>query len=486
MADRWRCALNVDDLLSSAESTPLHEYAKTVHYNAAVYSFWHRTLVLLYWTPVPTTHDRHGSEQQSKQMTRSASECVHSAGWRVFHQEVRLKRDSTPVHDLLATFRRCQLSSMYIATSRLLQLLEESNMSLFPKVKECVVEVCPPVDFTRPAGSIHQLNWDKVCAISASPEGSGGVFFVDFQESGIVVLKSSATVAQEIYAVKLQQLLGIPCPDFRMIRFTEEEFTAARTKLLEMTQSDGALNIKISRALDRPFWVVMEYISGKSLEEFGQKCVNQCFNIADPSGVKRLNQFGRLIMFDAAVNNFDRVPVIWNNEGNARNIMLGVESGPEPGNEQRFTNLYAIDSRVVSISLSTVAGKDNMARYLNSVECFLKETLKVAQADSAVCSNTLPISLSRLVEFVERVSLHRFTHEQIQIVVCGLVDAARALSELPLTVWQSIWTDCASLVKEDWSGVWVDGLASVDVNFLLEVQRVVRTSLEAFQAEGQL
>eukprot|EP00743_Colponemidia_sp_Colp-15_P007891 GILK01008546.1.p1 GENE.GILK01008546.1~~GILK01008546.1.p1 ORF type:complete len:491 (-),score=55.50 GILK01008546.1:149-1585(-) len=476
MADRWRCALHVDDLLSSAECIPLHEYAKTIHYNAAVYSFSHRTLVLLYWTPAPTTHDRHGSEQQPNQMTRSASDWVHSTGWRVFHQEVRLKRDSTPVHDLIATFRRCQLSSMYIATNRLLQLLEESNMSLFPKAKECATEVCAPVDFTRPAGNIQDLNWDKVCAISASPEGSGGVFFVDFKENGIVVLKSSATIAQEIYAVKLQQRLGIPCPDFRMIRFTDEEFTAARTKLLQMSQSDGALNIKISRALDRPFWVVMQYISGQSLEECGQKCVSECFNIHESSGAKRLSQFGRLIMFDAAINNFDRAPVIWNNEGNARNIMLGVESDAELGNQPRYTSVFAIDSRVVSISLSTVAGKDNMMRYLNKVEAFLKETREVA--GSVVCSHPLPASLNRLVEFVERVSLLRFTHEQIQKVVCGIVNAARALSELPLTVWQSIWMDCASLVEQDWSGVWIDSLASVDVNFLLEVQRVVTASLQ--------
>merc|ERR1712062_927972 len=45
-------------------------------------------------------------------------------------------------------------------------------------------------------------------------------------------------------------------------------------------------------------------------------------------------QLGRLMAFDMLINNFDRLPLAWSNEGNLGNIMLGSRLEPVVGIDQ--------------------------------------------------------------------------------------------------------------------------------------------------------
>ena len=56
-------------------------------------------------------------------------------------------------------------------------------------------------------------------------------------------------------------------------------------------------------------------------------------------GERRLRHLGRLMAFDLAVNNFDRLPLVWGNKGNFGNIMvskdekrqmIGIDFGVNP------------------------------------------------------------------------------------------------------------------------------------------------------------
>merc|ERR1712113_1291903 len=45
-------------------------------------------------------------------------------------------------------------------------------------------------------------------------------------------------------------------------------------------------------------------------------------------------ELGRLMAFDTLINNFDRLPLAWSNEGNLGNVMLGSSLGVVVGIDQ--------------------------------------------------------------------------------------------------------------------------------------------------------
>jgi hypothetical protein len=56
----------------------------------------------------------------------------------------------------------------------------------------------------------------------------------------------------------------------------------------------------------------MEFVKGKDLEQLGPQA-KALFEGAD--GSRLFRDMGRLVCLDIVTNNWDRLPIIWNNEG---------------------------------------------------------------------------------------------------------------------------------------------------------------------------
>ena len=89
----------------------------------------------------------------------------------------------------------------------------------------------------------------------------------------------------------------------------------------------------------------------------------------------RLRELGALLALDVLVNNCDRLPLIWDNQGNAGNVMLGLHDG----------QVIAIDSQIICIdpALHPV----NLDAYIAKVDALLAAlTSKPSVEDARVHS----------------------------------------------------------------------------------------------------
>ncbi|KAH3763104.1 hypothetical protein Pelo_5061 [Pelomyxa schiedti] len=96
----------------------------------------------------------------------------------------------------------------------------------------------------------------------------------------------------------------------------------------------------------------MQYLKGSDIE--GSK-----LSLYPPETLSQIcTDFGCICSFDVLVNNSDRFPVIWDNEGNMGNLFIVSGRG------------YAIDNAICSIDPAVFP--ENYFKYINKVQGFLQ------------------------------------------------------------------------------------------------------------------
>jgi len=124
---------------------------------------------------------------------------------------------------------------------------------------------------------------------------------------------------------------------------------------------------KSRKLRDRPIISVMEFIPGNNLYKsnlnilFGKDALHD-------AGKKLLIEVGRILAFDVLINNWDRLPLIWDNVGNTENIL--------------FTDsnlVYGIDQSVQSINPKL--HEENFKKYIAKVSTLLNHALALNTGD---------------------------------------------------------------------------------------------------------
>lgn len=89
-----------------------------------------------------------------------------------------------------------------------------------------------------------------------------------------------------------------------------------------------------------------------------------------------------IFAFDAFINNYDRYPFLWNNDGNAENIVLRMNVTyttktsdlRDPNSlEIEFDRFYALDHRTTLIDVRNQYALQNLSKYYTKMENFLNE-----------------------------------------------------------------------------------------------------------------
>lgn len=70
-----------------------------------------------------------------------------------------------------------------------------------------------------PANIYSLQDWSQLEGFAWSDSGSGGVFFLGWENNEVVVLKGSVTVMADEFAYKLAKLCNMPVPELKNIRF---------------------------------------------------------------------------------------------------------------------------------------------------------------------------------------------------------------------------------------------------------------------------
>jgi hypothetical protein len=71
----------------------------------------------------------------------------------------------------------------------------------------------------------------------------------------------------------------------------------------------------------------MEMVAGQQLNAISEADAAHYFDGETPESIAFLTQMGRIIALDVLLNNWDRLPVIWDNEGNWGNLIVSHDSG---------------------------------------------------------------------------------------------------------------------------------------------------------------
>lgn len=166
------------------------------------------------------------------------------------------------------------------------------------------------------------LDWSPE-GIKSCEGGSGGVAFFKLPQGVVVVKPQKMMAAAEFLAIQVAKTIAVPVADIRVVRWVDAEYAAIRDFLRsappgkEQDLTMLALRLQLH---DSEFFGILEFIPGIGVQ--GQE-LHERLEAMPP---ERLDSFwyqvGEIVAFDALINNLDRVPLVWDNEGNTANLML--------------------------------------------------------------------------------------------------------------------------------------------------------------------
>ena len=247
------------------------------------------------------------------------------------------------------------------ATTATTAAASSSTTTVAPKEWQFNHQAAQPL----PPGLLNQINWQQCIGVQRSDTGTDGVLFAMFQNQTAVCIKAPGSIAAEVYGSWLAKRIGVPTPALRLVDRNGTE----GQQIIAMLMSPNicttvAKKSRIERIVLRPFFLVMEYVRGIALEDMFQPIsgtfIQNKFggngssnatattptattptattptdtNTIEPPpsqqqfhqiGLTNLNVLGKVIALDILTNNFDRLPCIWENNGNPGNIMFQPE-----------------------------------------------------------------------------------------------------------------------------------------------------------------
>ena len=177
-------------------------------------------------------------------------------------------------------------------------------------------------------------------------------------------------------------------------------------------RGSSPLRYLIRLNLDRPFIELQEYVPGIKLSEMGKFRAERCFSTNYPDASRRLINIGKIISGDLLLNNPDRFPLIWDNEGNHTNMLFEVKTDEKIDDELilnpnytdfSYSDCVAIDTMTYSIAPVDRIALRNTERYLERLEQFLEAMFKdveiIIQGLHTVNEYSYP-SLKRFTAFI--------------------------------------------------------------------------------------
>jgi len=207
------------------------------------------------------------------------------------------------------------------------------------KCLTCFPPERPAEPEARKEDSLH--DWQKLTSapvnatLDWSPEGmkpceggSGGVALFKLPQGVVVVKPQKMTAGAEFLAIQVAKTIAVPVADIRVVRWVDAEYAAIRDILRSAPPGkEQDLTMLALRLQHRnsEFFGILEFVPGIGVQ--GQE-LHERLEAMTPD---RLDSFwyqvGEIVAFDALINNLDRVPLLWDNEGNTANLMLREDNG---------------------------------------------------------------------------------------------------------------------------------------------------------------
>eukprot|EP00929_Paragymnodinium_shiwhaense_P014235 TRINITY_DN122128_c0_g1_i1.p1 TRINITY_DN122128_c0_g1~~TRINITY_DN122128_c0_g1_i1.p1 ORF type:complete len:533 (-),score=85.67 TRINITY_DN122128_c0_g1_i1:427-2025(-) len=166
----------------------------------------------------------------------------------------------------------------------------------------------------------EDLDWSSANAVHWCEGGSGGVTLLRLS-SGTVCVKKLAPL--ELLASRLSSALGVRTAQMKAVMpgcLEKKAITKAITSLAA-TVSDKNYPMGARRTAGQPAFSLIEFVDGCVMMGYPGHMVLRGEK-PHPNLPKLWHELGRLVAFDVLINNYDRLPLAWSNEGNLGNVML--------------------------------------------------------------------------------------------------------------------------------------------------------------------
>ena len=309
---------------------------------------------------------------------------------------------------------------------------------------------------------IYEVPWRNLTGVEHLDTSA---FAVHFPQQKALVVKGSQSIVQDYFSYLVSSVLQVKTPLTRLVQYTDPEFKLMLNSLRSKAYSDFFLDNKISRELDRPFLVVMEYIPSVSLRTLDRNQVSEVFS----KDSERLRQLGNTLALDLFLNNSDRIPLIWNNEGNPNNFLVEFR--------ETFGNLVAIDSSCFCISNSQMMYQDYLERLFNYVKTTFEDLEEII--NGRTLGKVSIQSMDPVKEFFEKHLSVSLNNSQLFQVLKGMVKGFFEVSQVEETQLLEVYESTRQYPSEDKLGFWQAGMASINLRFLRDTKAIIEKLTES-------
>jgi len=318
---------------------------------------------------------------------------------------------------------------------------------------------------------ISNLEWTEALGFEKSEKGSTGVFFVGWKENQVAVLKGSSTVLADAFANNIATWSGIPVPKMKTIKFPiDPQFQKIIRQLDELDEEKPErLQGSHNKMRQIPILSLMEFIPGS---EFSSADFKNLLKPGTREARIRCFGIGKLIAFDVFINNWDRLPIIWDSkEGNVDNIFFSNNTS---------TPIIGIDQ-----SITSIIDKENSDKYLSRVEDLMSQLLKFDPKNE----ENFPL-VTKTREFLKIAPGISFdigpegTHMVRYGIMQGVVDIVKNVDFRKLTELRKNYESMVEEVFEEMTvgkdKLGLYGLTRVNVSFLVEILEIFQKFVDQF------
>ena len=333
---------------------------------------------------------------------------------------------------------------------------------------------------------LNNINWGKIVALEMSDDGSEGVIFVE-TENGAFVIKGSSDPAIEYFSYHLLTNLKIKTPQQRILEYSHVDFQTMIIAIDRASYIDPTIKQRVRSRLDRPFIMLMEYIPGYSIGNIGTVKTKAAFDPSFPESRDRLIRMGIIIATDCFLNNSDRIPLIWKNEGNSENLIVKVNSDWTTTTEElrnpenlnlKMSDLYAIDNRPYLYDKVNTTAKANYENYLVTFEKLIFSLFEILKTVKEGKVNPYEVEAKRF-EYGSIISTFIYNNTLFDIkplgelqILLGMVMGFVNFYNFGYDRINEIYKMIALTPKSDWMNIWKDNSKSLKIEMLSELLEI--------------
>jgi len=187
--------------------------------------------------------------------------------------------------------------------------------------------------------------------------------------------------------------------------------------------------------------MVMEFMDGVDFEHLGD--LERLLLSGEGTIVKEI---GHIIAFDMFINNWDRLPIVWQNEGNLGNLFVqNVDKGKIVGIDQAVTCIHPVVNKV---------GYEN---YIERVRAFLDEITTSPDKESSQMKKFRELIVTSTgFDIIKTIEIQK-----------GVMEMILRVSQLTGNDISAMKEELSNLIRVDWEKVWQNMVDVIHLDFLL-------------------